>query len=276
MFKLLAIVLGLLPTVAFAGPITSVPGTATSGVSASSASATYVFKAGDTMTGLLNGTSIYLTNAMGIGTTDPLAKLDVNGNAQFGSGATKSTFSATGDLNLASNGDLTLTGPTAFITSGSSINASAFFGNGAGLTGVTGFVATSTGTALPSTQATTVTSGVRCLISTVTMTTTGGKIMITFTGSGANDTATSTSNLGLLMDGDFVTGINGSKNGATDAMTTNGHELAAYNRNYNFTFLQAAPSAAAHSWCVTAWTDVGTFTIGAVTPKPRLQIVELK
>ena len=37
---------------------------------------------------------------VGIGTTAPATKLEVNGTAQFGSGATKSTFTATGELNL--------------------------------------------------------------------------------------------------------------------------------------------------------------------------------
>lgn len=37
---------------------------------------------------------------VGIGTTSPATVLDVNGDAQFGSGATKSTFTATGFLNM--------------------------------------------------------------------------------------------------------------------------------------------------------------------------------
>jgi len=36
--------------------------------------------------------------SLGIGTASPATKLDVNGDAQFGSGATKSTFTTTGDL----------------------------------------------------------------------------------------------------------------------------------------------------------------------------------
>lgn len=36
--------------------------------------------------------------SVGIGTASPATTLDVNGNAQFGSGATKSTFTTTGDL----------------------------------------------------------------------------------------------------------------------------------------------------------------------------------
>lgn len=47
---------------------------------------------------------VYLSTATtgktGVGTSSPGAKLDVGGDAQFGSGATKSTFTATGALNL--------------------------------------------------------------------------------------------------------------------------------------------------------------------------------
>ena len=40
------------------------------------------------------------TAKIGIGTASPATNLDVDGNAQFGSGATKSTFTTTGNLNL--------------------------------------------------------------------------------------------------------------------------------------------------------------------------------
>lgn len=47
----------------------------------------------------LRGSSMYLNpsgGAVGVGTSSPATTLDVNGNTQFGSGATKSTFTATG------------------------------------------------------------------------------------------------------------------------------------------------------------------------------------
>lgn len=57
---------------------------------------------------------------VGIGTTSPATALDVNGNAQFGSGATKSTFTATGSLYIQSASSITLTGsaPTARLDTG--------------------------------------------------------------------------------------------------------------------------------------------------------------
>ncbi len=57
-------------------------------------------------------------------------------SAAFGSGATKSTFTTTGDLNLATNADITLTGPTAYATFPASVTASSYYGWGANLGGI--------------------------------------------------------------------------------------------------------------------------------------------
>ena len=72
------------------------------------------------------------TGAVGIGTTIPATLLDVNGSAQFGSTA-KSTFSTAGALTLAPGAALNLSGANGYITSASSVNASAFFGDGSHL-----------------------------------------------------------------------------------------------------------------------------------------------
>ncbi|PCI38073.1 MAG: hypothetical protein COB53_05260 [Elusimicrobia bacterium] len=57
-----------------------------------------------------NGNVLVNNGNVGIGTTSPGAKLDVSGDAQFGSGAGKSTFTVTGALSVASGADITLVG----------------------------------------------------------------------------------------------------------------------------------------------------------------------
>lgn len=65
--------------------------------------------------------------SLGIGTTSPSARLDVNGNAQFGSGSTKSTFTTLGSLFMASGSSITLAGPQGWVTTASSVTASSLF-----------------------------------------------------------------------------------------------------------------------------------------------------
>ncbi|MBI4423414.1 MAG: hypothetical protein HY554_06795, partial [Elusimicrobia bacterium] len=71
----------------------------------------------------------------GVATATPSATLDVAGDAAFGS-AKKSTFTSAGALLLASGSGLTLSGAAGTITTASSVTASAFFGDGSGLTNV--------------------------------------------------------------------------------------------------------------------------------------------
>lgn len=85
----------------------------------------------------VNGSIIYYNGGnVGIGTNLAATPLDVNGVAQFGSGATKSTFTSVGWLLLSPNAQLQLSGANGYITGSSSVTASAFFGDGSHLTGV--------------------------------------------------------------------------------------------------------------------------------------------
>lgn len=68
------------------------------------------------------------TRRIGLSTGTPQNTLDVRGDASFGTGVGRSTFTTAGDLTLGTNSDLTLTGPSAYFTSGSSVTASGFFG----------------------------------------------------------------------------------------------------------------------------------------------------
>ncbi|MBI5625193.1 MAG: hypothetical protein HY924_15555 [Elusimicrobia bacterium] len=83
-----------------------------------------------------NSSFVVLGSSIGIRTTQPAMALDVNGGAQFGAGAKKSTFSITGALNLASDAAFTASGPAGNIVSGASVTASAFFGNGSQMSGI--------------------------------------------------------------------------------------------------------------------------------------------
>ena len=67
--------------------------------------------------------NIFISSAngnVGIGTASPTTTLDVNGSAQFGSGPTKSTFTSTGNLTLASVASITGSSGT-FTAMGSNI-----------------------------------------------------------------------------------------------------------------------------------------------------------
>jgi hypothetical protein len=53
----------------------------------------------------IDGSTVYVNGGfVGVRTSTPITVLDVNGDAQFGSGATKSTFTAAGLLKLTSSG----------------------------------------------------------------------------------------------------------------------------------------------------------------------------
>ena len=79
------------------------------------------------------------TGPLNIGNAVPAAtKLDVNGSAQFGSGVTRSTFSTTGALTLASGAALTASGANGNIVGASSITTtSGLFGQSLAIAGST-------------------------------------------------------------------------------------------------------------------------------------------
>ena len=84
------------------------------------------------------GSGVNFSGNVGVGTTSPATLLDVNGAAQFGSGAARSTFTAAGGLFIASGSSMTLSGADGFVASASSVTASAFFGDGSHLSNLSG------------------------------------------------------------------------------------------------------------------------------------------
>jgi hypothetical protein len=107
------------------------------GATASQGSFT-MYSNGNTNIKFLGAGPAFMKNGvkLGLGTATPATGLDVEGDSQFGSGATKSTFTIAGGLFIASGSSITLSGANGFIASQSSVTASAFFGDGSHLTGI--------------------------------------------------------------------------------------------------------------------------------------------
>lgn len=122
------------------------------------------------------------TGSVGIGVSSPAATLEVNGSAMFGSGATKSSFTATGFLNMASGSSVTVSG------------AGGFVGNGQSLTGVQ----RSSETDIPNTTFTNTTFGVA--FATVTLVTRGNPVVFRVSGTGQT-TNNSNYEIGVMVDG---------------------------------------------------------------------------
>lgn len=93
------------------------------------------------LSGLMVASDVYLSTAAaartGIGTIAPQTKLEVNGDAQFGSGLTKSTFTSAGALQLASDLAVQYGGTGA----GTFTDGGVLFGNGTAAIGVTNVLA---------------------------------------------------------------------------------------------------------------------------------------
>jgi len=89
------------------------------------------------LSGLMVASDVYLSTGAaartGIGTITPQTKLEVNGDAQFGSGLTKSTFTSAGALQLASDLAVQYGGTGA----GTFTDGGVLFGNGTAAIGVT-------------------------------------------------------------------------------------------------------------------------------------------
>lgn len=111
----------------------------------------------------------------------------------WGSGATQSTMTATGDLVLATDADITLAGANALFSSASSVTASGFFGDGSHLTGI------------PSTASI---SGIYAPLAGATFTGASGITNQAFTATGANGNIVSGASVtasGLFGNGNQIT-----------------------------------------------------------------------
>lgn len=189
---------------------------------------------------------------VGVGTSSPQQLLDVNGAAQFGSGAAKSTFTATGALNLASGAAVTASGNGGNVVSQSSITTSGgVFGSGYGLTGVT----VASCTVVPNSSFSNTAYGVA--LATVTMTTRGlPSVDVRFIGTGTVGLATQTESCTVLVDGGFSATV-GAK-----ALSSNHEAATSADMNMGFppTSLTGL-SAASHSFALVCLVSGNTGTI---------------
>lgn len=175
-----------------------------------------------------NALVILNSGNVGLNTASPATVLDVGGNAQFGSGANKSTFTATGSLTLATNATTNI----ANITNSGSI------GSG---------------------YAETLTSFNVCS-ATKAITTNGGPVFISIWADAKNSVINDGCILYLLLDGAFLNGETASTGimSMQSAVATDTAELGYAN------FIFGTPSAAAHNVCfgIAALTG-GTCTYGS-------------
>lgn len=149
---------------------------------------------------------------------------------------------------LASNTSFTLTGPNGKIVSASSITASAFFGNGANLTGITGINYTSTNTWYSATDLTGSRSIPTCAAEFATMTWSSQGSRIKFTVNAHAFTADDFVGLNILMDGAYVDAFSSSIYMGYSA-TTGGSVSATSSIMSSYTTRNVV-SAGSHTFCV--------------------------
>lgn len=180
----------------------------------------------------IDGSTVYVNGGfVGIRTSTPATTLDVNGDAQFGSGSTKSTFTATGLLKLTSSGVQWADGTT---------STTAVSGSGGGST----LAITTCATGGISANFTNTTFSTA--LTTVTFTTTGHKVAVSFNASGCHDGAFAVISCGFLQDGAFTTGYSNTVGASFVEQATGCAEQAMI----GYTAVVAAPSAGSHSYAL--------------------------
>lgn len=222
------------------------------------------------------GSSIFISTSAAricVGCVNPATTLDVSGTSQFGT-TVKSTVSTAGDWTGALNADITLSGPSGFLTTGSSVTASAFFGNGSGLTGVAASVAQATITYNLS-GATAETTNFKLCYGTGTLTTGGtAPVVVFYSGDITNSGAAGTyCIINFLQDGAFISP-------ATNAIGMGKSNNAAAGGSGNASTFRVfpAPSSGSHSWCVSMISPFGTtctFSTGG-TYGNQFGVIELR
>lgn len=183
---------------------------------------------------------------VGIGAVAPATSLDVNGNAQFGSGVTKSTFSTTGSLNLDNGASFQR----------NSVNVSTF----------------ATTVALSGTFANTA-IGPCIANSSITVTIPAGApglIQLNLRGTISVATLAAVIGVGILLDGALTDGETASK-----GMIAPLEPVASDGTNVSFSTLLSGLSAAQHTVCLAPFVSAGTGTIDSTNSVMKMQMYAL-
>ncbi len=180
---------------------------------------------------------------------------------------TGATF--TGAVGL-TNVALTLTGSGGFITSGSSITASSFFGNGANLTGIPGSSVTRSSFSFTASQSITAASASYCLpLSTRSITSNGTWTDLSFFGPIYNGGATSNNFFQFYRDGSPGTGGGIALGTPLEIDTT----VSTFDSQVALV-TSTKTTSGAHTYCLAAWTSGNTLTFCANLASCQMMVVD--
>jgi hypothetical protein len=203
------------------------------------------------ISGSSGGIQVFSSGTVQIGGSgvDSNNLLDVFGSMTVGAAGSQSTIAANGSMYLNSGSSLTLSGANGYITGQSSITASAFFGNGSALTGIS----RSSATVIPQTSFTNTAFSV-CL-ATVTLTSRGFPIIVGLVAMADNTNNDKQVYSTILVDGAYPSELSGGK--AIGSATIGSGR---YSNVGNGITLNSV-SAGTHSYCVAFRTSANTATV---------------
>lgn len=181
----------------------------------------------------IDGSTVHVNAGfVGIRTSTPITALDVNGDAQFGAGSTKSTFTAAGLLKLTASGIQWADGTTSTTTSS---------GGGGGVPS-SSYTTIAANTAYGSYD-----GDLSTCVATVTFTPTASSVDIIFTGEGKIAGSGYWAAVGFLVDGAYAAGFD--KDTAV-AMSANSGGSAMY-KNLSFIYTDVPVTAnTSHTFCL--------------------------
>lgn len=231
-----------------------------------------IVTAGAGQNGGANGNFVFYNGSLGLpngSITASSGTFKQTGNTSYSIVTSSGINITTGTLNMQSGAQLKMAGSSGvFIAQSSVTTLGSFFGDGSQLSGVERVSSTTvSGFAYTTAQATFITCA-----TTVTITTNGNRVAVWFSGTAASSQVTlSTIGLNVLQDGAFITGYTSAKGFSAASPTIN-----TQNANLGFYTVLAAPSAASHSYCLSAKVSGGTFSFDTTDTQPQFGVKEIK